>query len=198
MPKWKRFADILGAMIGLVCLSPLLLIIALFIKLSSKGPVIFAQQRTGRNGKPFWIYKFRSMVINAEDFRDDLTSLNEQDGPAFKIQNDPRITWIGHWLRSLSLDELPQLWNVLKGDMSIVGPRPLPCHEADQCEAWQRQRATITPGITCVWQVQDRSVSIPFAEWMRMDIRYSRSISLKHDLKLIMQTFFFLVGRRNY
>jgi len=196
-PLWKRLLDTLGAAAGLVLLAPVFLLIAMMIKMSSKGPVIFAQQRTGRGGKPFWIYKFRSMVVGAEGKRDGLSHLNEQDGPAFKIQHDPRITWIGHLLRRLSLDELPQLWNVLKGDMSFVGPRPLPCDEADKCAPWQRRRMAVTPGITCIWQVQDRSIPVPFAEWMRMDIRYANAMSPKQDLKLLFATVGFLIGRRN-
>ncbi len=197
VPAWKRSMDVIGAIGGLIVLSPLFLLIAAAIKLTSRGPVFFAQQRTGRGGRAFAMYKFRSMVVDAEGKRDELLHLNEQDGPAFKIQHDPRITRIGHWLRRASLDELPQLLNVLKGDMSFVGPRPLPCHETAQCEPWQRRRLAVTPGITCIWQVQNRATPVPFAEWMRMDIRYAKSISLRGDLQLFWKTAGFLLGRRN-
>lgn len=197
MPLWKRATDVIGAVGGLVILSPLFLILALLVKFTSRGPVFFAQRRTGLGGKTFLIYKFRSMVATAEGQRDELLARNEQDGPAFKIENDPRVTWIGGWLRKLSLDELPQLWNVLKGDMSFVGPRPLPCHEADKCELWQRRRLTVTPGITCTWQVHNRANPVSFADWMRMDIRYTKNVSMKHDFQLLARTAGFLLARGN-
>lgn len=197
MPRWKRLIDVVGAACGIMVLLPLFALVSALIKLTSTGPVFYAQQRTGRAGKKFWIYKFRTMSVDAESQRDELLHLNEQDGPAFKIEHDPRITRIGHWLRSTSVDELPQLWNILKGDMSFVGPRPLPCEEADGCEPWQRRRLGVTPGLTCTWQVQDRSNPVPFADWMRMDIRYVRSVSLLKDVKLVLKTAGFLFGRRN-
>ena len=197
MPLWKRSIDVIGAVGGLIFSLPLFLVIAATIRVSSKGPAIYTQSRTGRGGNSFRMFKFRTMIAGAEQHRDDLLHLNEQDGPAFKMPRDPRITRIGHWLRRLSLDELPQLWNVLKGDMSIVGPRPLPCDEANGCEPWQRRRLAVVPGLTCTWQVQDRSNPVPFAEWMRMDIRYAQSISLKKDLQLVLRTVGFLLGRRN-
>jgi lipopolysaccharide/colanic/teichoic acid biosynthesis glycosyltransferase len=187
LPRWKRALDVLGAAAGLVVLSPLFLVVALAVRLSSRGPVFFKQLRSGRGGRPFWMWKFRSMVRDAEDRKEELLALNEQDGPAFKIAHDPRVTRLGRFLRASSLDELPQLWNVLKGDMSLVGPRPLPCAETEGCAGWQRRRLDVTPGLTCFWQVRGRS-AVSFAEWMRMDVRYVRSCSLAQDLKLLLLT----------
>lgn len=187
VPVWKRTIDVLGASIGLAVLSPLFLVIAAVIKLSSPGPVIFRQMRSGRGGKPFLMYKFRTMVADAEARKVELMQFNEQDGPAFKIKNDPRTTALGRFLRKSSLDELPQLWNVLKGDMSLVGPRPLPCSETESCEGWQRRRLDVMPGITCIWQVRGRSL-VSFNDWVRMDVQYIRSQSLPQDLKLLLLT----------
>jgi lipopolysaccharide/colanic/teichoic acid biosynthesis glycosyltransferase len=187
LPRWKRALDVFGAATGLVVLSPVFLGIALAVKLSSPGPVFFGQWRSGRGGKPFWMWKFRSMVHDAEDGKKELLDRNEQDGPAFKIKHDPRVTRLGRFLRATSLDELPQLWNVLKGEMSLVGPRPLPCAETEGCVSWQRQRLDVTPGLTCIWQVRGRS-TVSFAEWMRMDVQYVRTCSLGHDLKLLVLT----------
>src|SRR5207249_3744451 len=150
---------------------PLFVVIALAIKSSSRGPILFKQQRSGRGGKPFTMYKFRSMGVDAEARKLELLELNEQDGPAFKLKNDPRVTRLGRILRTTSLDELPQLWNVVKGEMSLVGPRPLPCAESDASEPWHRQRLDVTPGLTCIWQVKGRS-SVSFADWVRMDVQY--------------------------
>jgi lipopolysaccharide/colanic/teichoic acid biosynthesis glycosyltransferase len=186
-PVWKRCLDVTGALVGLALLSPVMLVAALAIKLTSKGPIFFVQQRSGRGGKPFAICKFRTMVVDAEERKGKLLALNEQDGPAFKIKNDPRVTAVGRFLRCTSIDELPQLWNVVKGDMSLVGPRPLPCHESEACLPWQRQRLYVKPGLTCIWQVSGRS-QVSFAEWVRMDVRYIRSRTLRHDLKLLVQT----------
>jgi lipopolysaccharide/colanic/teichoic acid biosynthesis glycosyltransferase len=141
------------------------------------------------------MWKFRTMVADAEARKAALMSLNEQDGPAFKIKRDPRITTVGRFLRSTSLDELPQLWNVLKGDMSLVGPRPLPCSESDRCERWQRRRLEVMPGLTGRWQVQGRS-SVSFADWVRMDVRYIENQSLGEDLRLILLTVPALVLRK--
>jgi exopolysaccharide biosynthesis polyprenyl glycosylphosphotransferase len=187
MPAWKRILDVTGALLGLVLLAPVLAAIALAIKLTSPGPVLFRQWRSGRGGKPFVMWKFRSMVVDAEQRKKELAALNEQDGAAFKIKNDPRVTRLGRFLRKTSLDELPQLWNVLRGDMSLVGPRPLPCSETESCIRWQRQRLDVTPGLTCLWQVSGRS-RVSFAEWVRMDVRYIRSRSLWQDLKLLVLT----------
>jgi lipopolysaccharide/colanic/teichoic acid biosynthesis glycosyltransferase len=196
MPIWKRCLDIIGACVGLILLSPLFLVVATAIKLTSPGPVIFGQRRSGRRGKPFWLYKFRSMVVDAEKKKKELMEQNEQDGPAFKIENDPRVTKVGRFLRATSIDELPQLWNVLKGEMSLVGPRPLPCHESDECLGWQRRRLDVTPGLTCFWQVKDGRTKIPFVDWVRMDLQYIKSRSPKVDLGLIAETVRFIFRRR--
>ena len=196
MPVWKRCIDIAGAAVGLVLLSPLFFVVALGIKLTSPGPIIFKQQRSGRAGKPFWLYKFRSMVTDAEEKKQELLELNEQDGPAFKMERDPRVTAIGRFLRATTVDELPQLWNVLKGDMSLVGPRPLPCGESDECEGWQRRRLDVTPGLTCFWQVKDERTKIPFVDWVRMDLKYVKSRSPKLDLSLITETIRYIFRRK--
>lgn len=185
---WKRAIDVIGAGGGLIVLTPILATAAVAVRLTSPGPVFFKQRRSGRGGVPFWIYKFRSMVADAEARKAELMSLNEQDGPAFKIEHDPRVTTVGRILRSTSIDELPQLWNVLKGEMSLVGPRPLPCEESEACSGWYLERLNVTPGLTCFWQVKDRRSKISFADWARMDIRYIRRRSLWLDLKLIVQT----------
>jgi lipopolysaccharide/colanic/teichoic acid biosynthesis glycosyltransferase len=187
LPPWKRVVDLLGAVIGLVISSPILLAAMLAIKCTSPGPVLFRQQRSGLGGKPFMIYKLRTMVLGAELRKQQLLPHNEQDGPAFKMTHDPRVTPVGRFLRSTSIDELPQLWNVLRGEMSLVGPRPLPCHESADCVAWQRQRLDVTPGLTCIWQVRGRS-TVTFTEWMRMDRQYVGNRSLLNDLKILAAT----------
>ena len=184
---WKRLADIVGATFGLVVLLPMFPFIAMAIKFSSHGPIFFKQQRAGWGGRPFSMWKFRTMVADAEARKAELMAKNEQDGPAFKIKHDPRVTRVGRFLRTTSIDELPQLWNVLIGDMSLVGPRPLPCSEAEGCEPWQRRRLDVMPGLTCIWQVRGRS-AVSFADWVRMDVEYIESQSLGADFKLILQT----------
>lgn len=196
MPWWKRLLDVTVAAVALMALAPLLAAVALLIKLTSPGPVLFRQVRSGRGGRPFRMYKFRSMVADAESQKRRLLPLNEQDGPAFKMENDPRVTKVGRFLRAFSIDELPQLWNVLRGDMSLVGPRPLPVEETKGCQNWQRQRLDVTPGLTCFWQIKDRRSKIPFVEWTRLDIRYVASRSLRVDLRLIAQTILFIVRRK--
>ena len=186
-PLWKRSLDVIGATVGLIALAPLLVLVAVAVKVSSPGTVFFRQWRSGRGGKRFLLIKFRSMVAGAESKKQDLMGQNEQDGPAFKIKADPRITPLGRFLRATSIDELPQLWNVLTGNMSLVGPRPLPCHESAECRGWQRRRLDVTPGLTCIWQIKGRS-KVSFADWMRMDIQYIRKRSLWLDLKLVLQT----------
>jgi lipopolysaccharide/colanic/teichoic acid biosynthesis glycosyltransferase len=195
LPLWKRAVDVAGAALGVLLLLPLFGVLTLAVKLSSPGPVLFKQWRSGRGGKPFLMYKFRSMRVDAELKKNELLALNEQDGPAFKIKNDPRVTTVGRFLRKTSLDELPQLWNVLKGDMSLVGPRPLPCAETEACSGWLRCRLDVTPGLTCIWQVRGRG-SVSFVEWVRMDARYIRSRSLWQDLKLLLLTVPVVVLRR--
>jgi lipopolysaccharide/colanic/teichoic acid biosynthesis glycosyltransferase len=187
MPRWKRGLDILGASLGLLLLWPIFLLVAVAIKSTSTGPVLFRQRRVGLRGKPFTMYKFRTMVNDAEQQQEKLMALNEQQGPVFKIRNDPRIAPLGQLLRTTSIDELPQLWNVLKGEMSLVGPRPPLDMEVQQYQAWERQRLDVTPGLTCTWQVQGRS-KIAFTEWMRMDIRYVRSRSVLQDIGLLLRT----------
>ncbi len=187
LPWWKRSIDILASSIGILCASPLLIGAALAIKWSSPGPIMFLQNRTGLGGKPFKIYKFRTMIVDAEKKQAELRAVSEQDGPAFKMKKDPRITPIGAFLRKTSIDELPQLFNILKGDMTLVGPRPLPVGEAQKCEGWYAHRHDITPGLTCIWQVHGRS-RVKFDEWMRMDMRYARRRRLFHDLALVLKT----------
>jgi lipopolysaccharide/colanic/teichoic acid biosynthesis glycosyltransferase len=187
LPWWKRLLDVVCAGLALVLLSPLLLIVAIAIKLSMPGPVFFSQKRAGLGGRPFSIYKLRTMVVNAEALQKELLTRNEQDGPAFKIKDDPRVTPLGRFLRRSSIDELPQLWNVLMGDMTLVGPRPLPMHEAEGCTGWQRRRMEVTPGLTCIWQIEGRS-RVTFDEWVRMDLRYASNRSIATDLDLIVRT----------
>jgi lipopolysaccharide/colanic/teichoic acid biosynthesis glycosyltransferase len=194
-PLWKRLLDIAGASFGLLLASPVMLAAAIAIKLDSPGCIIFTQVRSGLGGQPFKIHKFRTMRVDAEALKHSLRENSEQDGPAFKIKDDPRITRVGRYLRRTCIDEFPQFWNVLKGDMSIVGPRPLPCDESEQCEDWQRRRLTVTPGLTCIWQVSG-GMRIPFVEWMRMDIRYIRSRRLLHDLKLMWATLIAVIFHR--
>jgi exopolysaccharide biosynthesis polyprenyl glycosylphosphotransferase len=185
---FKRLLDIAGSFVLLVSLLPLFALVAVLIKLTSPGPVFFQQERVGLNKRRFLICKFRTMVTNAEQMMSHLEVLNEVPGPVFKIKDDPRITGIGKWLRRTSIDELPQLLNVLKGDMSLVGPRPLPVRDYQGFnEDWQRRRFSVRPGITCLWQVQGRS-SIAFEQWMQLDIQYLDEWSLWLDLKILART----------
>lgn len=163
-----------------------MVLISIAIRLGSKGPVLFTQERAGFQGRPFRLRKFRTLKADADPTNADITHLNERDGPAFKMKNDPRATTVGRWLRVSALDELPQFWNVLKGDMSLVGPRPLPVHEMAACEEWHLERLAVLPGLTCFWQLHDQEVS--FDEWMRMDIQYIESMGPFVDLKLLALT----------
>jgi lipopolysaccharide/colanic/teichoic acid biosynthesis glycosyltransferase len=195
IPLWKRGLDIaLGGTALVMSLVPMA-VIALVIKFSDSGPIFFKQKRAGLGGKPFTIYKFRTMVVGAESQKSALQQHNEQDGPAFKIKHDPRITRVGRFLRETSLDEVPQLWNVVKGDMSLVGPRPLPIDESDRCATWHRRRLDVTPGLTCTWQIKGRS-TVSFVEWIRMDRSYVRARSLLHDIKLMLLTIPSMIMRR--
>ena len=187
MPFWKRAIDVSVASLLLVVTSPFQLGIALAIKATSPGPAIFAQSRSGLAGKPYKIFKFRTMCEDAPEQQSALLNKNEQDGPAFKMKVDPRVTTIGKFLRKTSLDELPQLINVLRGEMSLVGPRPLPVYETDACEPWQKYRLDVTPGITCVWQVYGRG-RVGFDNWVRMDVEYIRSRSILQDAHLLCMT----------
>jgi len=195
LPQWKRIMDIIGAIVGLIVFLPLMLLIAATIKLTSRGPVLFKQRRAGLGNRPFTIYKFRTMSVDAEARQAELRPLSQQDGPAFKMAHDPRTTRIGRFLRKTSLDELPQFWNVLMGDMSLVGPRPLPLDEAAECLPWQQQRLLVMPGLTCIWQVRGRS-EVQFDEWMRMDMAYIRRRSFLFDVWLLLLTVWAVVLRR--
>ena len=192
----KRVMDIILSFIGLVLLSPILLLVSLFIKIDSKGPIFFKQKRIGINGTEFEMFKFRSMVVNAEELKAKLEEKNEMSGPMFKIADDPRITKVGRFIRKTSIDELPQLWNVIKGDMSLVGPRPSLPREVAQFEPWMRKRFEVKPGLTCFWQVGGRN-NIDFEDWMKLDIKYVKERSLLLDAKLIFKTFFVLFGDEN-
>jgi lipopolysaccharide/colanic/teichoic acid biosynthesis glycosyltransferase len=187
LPPWKRMFDIAGAAAGLIVLSPLLIAVAVLIKLTSRGPVFFKQVRDGIGGKRFTIYKFRTMRADAERLKAQLRQYSEQDGPAFKLTNDPRVTWLGRYMRKSCIDELPQLWNVMKGDMTLVGPRPLDSKDSEKITGWGRRRLEVTPGLTCIWQVHGKS-RVTFSEWMRMDIQYIKQKTLFRDLKLICET----------
>ena len=183
----KRLMDVVGATIGLIILSPVLLAVAIAVKLDSNGPIFFVQERVGLNRRRFPAYKFRTMVVGAEQLQPDLEHLNEAEGPVFKIQEDPRVTRLGRALRRLSLDELPQLMNVLLGDMSLVGPRPLPVRDVNRIDTrWHKRRFSVKPGITCLWQINSREPK--FDEWIRSDMEYIDNWSLTLDLKILAKT----------
>ena len=184
--KFKIILDFIFSLLILILLSPILLIISILIKLDG-GPVFFLQKRTGLHGREFYCYKFRTMVVNAEELQKTLLDKNEQEGPVFKIKKDPRVTRIGRFLRKTSLDELPQFLNVLRGEMSVVGPRPPIPSEVKQYERWQHRRLSMKPGITCIWQVSGRN-NIPFDQWMKMDMQYIDTWSLKLDLIILLKT----------
>jgi exopolysaccharide biosynthesis polyprenyl glycosylphosphotransferase len=193
----KRGLDIALTIPGLLLLAPMFLLIALAIKLDSRGPVFFTQPRMGRNHEVFNIIKFRTMYLGAETRREDLLDANEASGPLFKMRYDPRVTLVGRWLRRLSLDELPQLLNVLKGEMSLVGPRPFVLYEDEQIEGWARRRLDLTPGITGLWQVLGRN-DIGFEEMVKLDYLYVNNWSLWWDLKLLLRTAPIIFSRRGY
>ena len=185
----RRAQDILLSLAALMVLWPLMLLIALVIVLDDpEGGPIFTQVRCGRDGKPFKLYKFRSMCVDAEEKLPALMDQNEMEGPAFKIRNDPRVTRVGKRLRETCLDELPQLWNILKGDMSIVGPRPPLPGEVEQYTEYQRQRLYITPGLTCYWQIQPHRNNVNFDTWMELDLKYIQERSFWVDWKIIFRT----------
>jgi len=191
----KRCMDIAGATSALLIISPILLTTAAAVKLTSPGPVFFRQLRVGKDGKPFYMLKFRSMHKNAEAAQAELMKYNEASGPVFKIRDDPRITPVGRFIRKYSIDELPQLWHVLVGEMSLVGPRPpIPSEVADY-EDWHRRRLEVKPGLTCIWQVCGRS-DVSFDEWMRMDIEYIETRTLLLDIKLLLKTIPAVLGGR--
>ncbi|MBC5995836.1 sugar transferase [Romboutsia ilealis] len=193
----KRLIDIIGSLCGLILLSPLFIIVSILIKIEDpKGSIFYSQQRNGKYGEVFRMYKFRSMVQNAEEMLDELKKYNEQSGPVFKIKNDPRVTKIGRFIRRTSIDELPQLLNVLKGEMSIVGPRPPIPSEVEEYTSYQLQRLLVKPGLTCYWQVGGRN-KIEFDEWVELDIKYIKERNLWIDVKLILKTVFVLFGDKN-
>jgi exopolysaccharide biosynthesis polyprenyl glycosylphosphotransferase len=184
----KRTVDVVLSSVGLVALAPVLLLLALVVKLTSRGPVLFVHKRCGLAGRRFRFYKFRTMVLDAEARKRELEHLNEMSGPAFKMKRDPRITRLGGWLRKLSLDELPQLWNVLRGDMSLVGPRPPTPDEVERYTPRQLQRLSVIPGITGLWQVSGRSDISDFERWIDLDLTYARSWSMWLDLRILLKT----------
>ena len=186
----KQLIDFVGALVLLIVTGPLVLLpAALLIKLTSKGPILFKQQRSGLNGAPFTIYKFRTMVSNAEQLKHELESMNEMSGPVFKVSKDPRVTPLGRILRRFSIDELPQLYNVLRGEMSLVGPRPLPVDEVKRFnDLAHRRRLSVKPGLTCLWQISGRNRIAEFRDWVRLDLEYIDNWSLWLDLKILLRT----------
>ena len=183
----KRLFDIIASALALWLLMPLFLLVAALIRLTSRGPIFFKQPRAGLHGRAFNMLKFRSMVVDAEERKAALLAANEQTGPVFKMKHDPRVTGIGRFIRKYSIDELPQLINVLRGDMSVVGPRPPVPHEVARYEAWQRRRLSVRPGLTCIWQVSGRN-QISFEDWMYLDMQYIDHWSLARDFNLIFRT----------
>jgi exopolysaccharide biosynthesis polyprenyl glycosylphosphotransferase len=184
----KRILDVVLSGLMFVILSPFLLIIAILVKVSSKGPIFYEWNVIGLNKKPFRSWKFRTMVPNADAMKTDLSERNEMNGPVFKIKNDPRVTKVGKFLRKFSLDELPQLWSILKGDMSFVGPRPAGPHELARYDSWHRRKLSVKPGLTCLWQVKGRNKINDFNEWVRLDLEYIENWSLWLDFKILLKT----------
>lgn len=184
----KRLFDIFASLIGIVILIPLTLIIGLAIKLEDRGPIFFAQERVTKNGKLFKLYKFRSMVTNAEEIRETMDDENEMDGPVFKVKNDKRITKVGHFIRKTGIDEVPQFVNIFLGDMSLVGPRPALPREVAEYDEKAKRRLEVKAGITCIWQIHPNRNSITFDDWMAMDTEYVDNSSILLDLKIIFKT----------
>ena len=184
----KRLFDFFSSIIAILILSPVFLITAIIIKASSKGPIFFRQKRCSLSGRRFTLYKFRTMVVDAELKLEELLAYNEMQGPVFKMENDPRLTKAGKFLRKFSIDELPQLWNVFRGDMSLVGPRPPLPAEVDKYEPWQRRRLSMRPGITCLWQARGRNKINDFNEWIELDLEYIDNWSLWFDFKILLKT----------
>ena len=191
----KRAFDLIVGSGILLLLLPVIPLVALMIRFDSEGPVFYRQQRIGMGGRPFRFYKFRSMRADSDRLRAELEARNELKGPVFKMKNDPRVTAVGQFLRRSSLDEIPQIFNVLKGDMSIVGPRPALPGEVARYEAWHRRRLDVKPGITCLWQVAGRS-QVDFEEWMRLDIEYMSRRSLRTDVAIFLKTIPAVIARR--
>lgn len=184
----KRVVDVVGASAGILVLSPLLLLVAALVKLTSPGPVIYRYPVLGHRGRPFTGLKFRTMVLDADARKADYMHQNEMNGPVFKLRNDPRVTRLGRWLRKYSVDELPQLWSVVRGDLSLVGPRAPGPDEFAQFEHWQRGKLAVKPGITCIWQVSGRSEISDFDTWARLDLEYIARWNLWVDLILLVRT----------
>jgi len=184
----KRFMDVSVSLLMVVFFIPFIIVTALAIKFSSPGPVIFRQERIGLRGRKFNLYKFRTMVFYAESMQEDMADMNEVNGPAFKIEDDPRVTKIGNFLRKTGLDELPQLFNILKGEMSLIGPRPPIESETKQYERWQLRRLSVKPGLSCFWQLKPRRSSINFEEWIEMDLAYIDNWSFRLDLIILART----------
>lgn len=189
----KRIIDIIGALCGIILMGPLMIVVGVWIKIDSKGSAFFAQKRVGQDGTGFKMYKFRSMCSDAECLLDNLRVKNEMSGPMFKIKEDPRVTKIGRFIRKTSIDELPQLFNILRGEMSIVGPRPSLPKEVAQFTSFQKRRLIAKPGLTCYWQVRGRS-NVGFEEWMEMDVEYLEDRSTIVDIGLIFRTVGVLFG----
>lgn len=195
--KVKRLLDIIGAVLGLLILLPIFLVVGIFIKIEDpKGPIFFKQVRVGKDGSEFYMYKFRSMITDAEEKLAELLTLNQVSGPMFKMKNDPRVTKIGRFIRKTSIDELPQLWNVLRGEMSLVGPRPPLLREVNEYTDYQMQRLLVTPGCTGIWQASARS-SVGFEEMVEMDLYYIRNRNLFLDFKIILKTVTVFLGSKN-
>ena len=184
----KRAIDVVLAAAGLIVLMPLFAVVAVLIKLSSRGPVLYEWRALGYRARPFIAYKFRTMVVGAEARKAEFAAANEMTGPVFKLRRDPRVTPLGRWLRKFSIDELPQLWSVLKGDMSLVGPRPPLPEEFAEYEEWQCGKLAVRPGITCVWQVSGRNEISDFGTWARLDLQYIREWNLWLDFRLLLRT----------
>jgi exopolysaccharide biosynthesis polyprenyl glycosylphosphotransferase len=185
--KRKRLLDMFGSLFLLVLALPVMAVIALAIRLNSRGPVFYTSKRVGRMGRIFDFYKFRSMYVDADARLKDVLASNEKDGPIFKMQNDPRITRVGRFLRKTSLDELPQLFNVFRGDMSLVGPRPPLPHEVEKYDEYAMERLAVRPGMTCYWQIMGRS-NLSFEEWMKLDHKYLEEMSVMTDIKILLKT----------
>lgn len=193
----KRFIDIIGSIFAILLLAPILLLISLLIKIEDpKGPVLFKQIRIGKDGKEFYMYKFRSMIANAEELLENILHLNETTGAMFKIKNDPRITKVGKFIRKTSIDELPQLWNVLKGDMSLVGPRPPLHREVQEYTNYEKQRLLVTPGCTGLWQISGRS-NIGFKEMVELDLHYIKNQSILFDVVILLKTVSVIFGSKD-
>lgn len=195
-PRWKgrshlaikRVMDLAVSTILLTVLSPIFIILSIAVKMSSPGTIFYPWRVVGRSGRAFVGYKFRSMVSNADELKDKLQGLNEMTGPMFKITHDPRVTKVGYWMRRYSLDELPQLYSVLKGEMSLVGPRPPLVTEYAQFNDFQKQKLSVKPGITCLWQVNGRNRVNDFDDWVKLDLEYIRQWSLRLDFKILLRT----------